>query len=393
MDYLPREVLYLGPNTRVFAAVHPQSGEALALKLAREEAPSEHRLDKLRHEHALLCELEMPGVIRVVDLQPQGAGLALVMERWGAGSLDKVLAQGPLPVETALRLGAALSSVLGQVHRRGIIHRDVKPSNTLADKDLREVRLIDFGLAVRRGTYVSEKSAPEQLAGTLAFMAPEQTGRMGRGVDSRADLYSLGVTLYQMLTGALPFETSDALSLVHAQIARTPPPPHERAPGQGVPEAVSAIVMKLMEKNLEARYQTAEGVIFDLERTAKEWHERGAVAPFELGTHDWANRVRKASRLFGREREVAELEGALGRAASGAAELLLVAGPSGVGKSALVGAVRAKVRECNAIFAPGKLDQLQRGTPYFALSQAFRSIVRRRLADPAPQLAWWKQAW
>ena len=175
------------------------------------------------------------------------------------------------------------------------------------DAELEDVRLIDFGIAVRRGTYVAPTAAPDALAGTPSYIAPEQTGRMNRHVDTRADLYSLGVTLYQMVTGALPFEVSDLAELIHTHIARSPTPPHERAPERRIPAVVSAIVLKLMAKNPDDRYQTAEGAAFDLERAAHQWSETGDVPDFELATHDWEDRVRKPSRLFGREQETALL--------------------------------------------------------------------------------------
>lgn len=393
MDIVIREMLHVGPSSRVVAAVHPETGALLALKLPREDNPSETRLDKFRHEYNLLSDLQRPGIIRALGLTPHGSGLALVMERWGVGSLDAALARGPLPLHKALDLGARLARALGQVHRQGVIHRDVKPSNVLVDAELQDVRLIDFGLAVRRSTHVAQSAAPDALAGTLAYMAPEQTGRMNRSVDARADLYALGATLYQMLTGALLFELDDLTELIHAHIARSPTAPHERAPERRIPEIVSAIVLKLLAKSPDDRYQTGEGAAFDLEQAARRWSASGEVLPFELATRDWEDRLRKPSRLFGRERETAALGEALTRVAGGAVEAVFVAGPSGVGKSALVQALRESVLNHRGIFAPGKFDQLQRGTPHLALSQAFRSIVRRRLADSHAELARWKEVW
>ena len=280
MDILAREVLYVGPNARVIAAVNRRSGALLALKLPREENPNERRLDKLRHEHTLLRQVQGPGIIRVLGLEPHGPGLALVMERWGAGSLDAAVARGPLPLEKALRLGAKLARALGLVHRQSVIHRDVKPHNVLVDAELEDLRLIDFGIALRHSTYVAQNVAPDSLAGTPAYMAPEQTGRMNRTVDTRADLYALGVTLYQMLTGALPFEIDDLAELIHAHIARRPTAPHERAPEQRIPPVVSAILMKLLAKSPDDRYQTAEGAAFDLERAANQWLEAGKARRF-----------------------------------------------------------------------------------------------------------------
>ncbi|XYH98593.1 AAA family ATPase [Sorangium sp. So ce1128] len=316
----------------------------------------------------------------------------LVPEPWGDTSLARVLDQGPLPVGVALRLGAALARSLGEVHRRGLLHRDVKPHNVLVDAERTRTCLIDFGLATFWTPQLAAQTSLEAVSGTLAYMAPEQTGRMNRAPDARADLYALGATLYQVLTGALPFDATDTLELIHAHIARAPVPPHERAPERNIPEAVSAIVLKLMAKSPEDRYQTASGAAWDLERAARAWVETGTVAPFPLAKRDWDERVRAPSRLFGRERESAALAALFEQACGGATVLSLVAGPSGVGKSALVQTLQAEVRARRGIFASGKFDQLQRSTPYAALALALRSVVRRRLADPAEVLECWKQA-
>ncbi|WP_437915826.1 AAA family ATPase [Sorangium sp. So ce302] len=317
----------------------------------------------------------------------------LVLEPWGDTSLARVLDQGPLPVGGALRLGAALARNLGEVHRRGILHRDVKPHNVLVDAERTHTCLINFGLATFRTPQLAAQRSPEAVSGTLAYMAPEQTGRMNRAPDARADLYALGATLYQLLTGALPFDATDTLELIHAHIAQAPVPPHERAPERNIPEAVSAIVLKLLAKSPEDRYQTADGAAWDLERAARAWVETGTVAPFPLAKRDWEDRVRAPSRLFGRERESAALAALFDEACRGSTVLAMVAGPSGVGKSALVHALQGEVRARRGIFAAGKFDQLQRSTPYTALSQALRSVVRRRLADPAEVLERWRQAW
>ncbi|WP_437624289.1 protein kinase domain-containing protein [Sorangium sp. So ce1151] len=395
MDYRLGEVLYTGAETRVVAGVHRSSQAAVVLKIPRHELPDDRVVARLRGEHALLRKIELPGIVRALDLVPHGAGVALVLERWGDGSLERALASGPLPLEAVLRLGAALARLLGQLHRRGIIHRDVQPQNILVNAARTEVQIIDFGLATRRaaaGDAGDVGGAEGAAIGTLAYMAPEQTGRMKRSVDARADLYALGCTLYQMLTGKPPFELTDELSLIHAHIARRPPPPHERAPALRIPEVVSAIAMRLLEKSPEQRYQTGEGAARDLERALEALRETGEIRPFPLGARDWENRIRRPSWLFGREREQQALREALARARGGATELALFSGPSGVGKSALLGALRDEARLAGGLFAAGKFDRLQRGTPHAALAQAFRAIARRRLSDSAEALERWTTA-
>ncbi|MDC0684887.1 AAA family ATPase [Sorangium atrum] len=393
MEYVLGEVLHSGADMRIVRATHAKTGGKVVLKLPHGEPPSPRAREQLKHEHAVLRALDVPGVIRALGLEEHDRKPVLVLEAWGDTSLARVLDQGPLPLGVALRLGAALARSLGEVHRRGLLHRDIKPHNVLVDAERTHTCLIDFGLATFWTPQLAAQTSVEAISGTLAYMAPEQTGRMNRALDARADLYALGATLYQLLTGALPFDATDALELIHAHIARAPVPPHERAPERSIPEAVSAIVLKLMAKSPEHRYQTADGAAWDLERAARAWVETGTVAPFPLAKRDWDDRGRAPSRLFGRERESAALAALFDEACRGATVLALVAGPSGVGKSALVQALQEKVRARRGIFASGKFDQLQRSTPYAALAQALRSVVRRRLSDSAEVLERWRQAW
>ncbi|XYH96665.1 AAA family ATPase [Sorangium sp. So ce1128] len=392
MKYILGEVLHSGAEMCIVRTTDTKTGGKVVLKLPHGEPPSPRAREQLKHEHAVLRALDAPGVIRALGLEELDRKPVLVLEHWDGTSLARVLEQGPLPVGVALRLGAALSRSLGEVHRRGILHRDIKPHNVLVDAERTRTCLIDFGLATFWTPKLAAQTSLEAVSGTLAYMAPEQTGRMNRAPDARADLYALGAALYQMLTGELPFMTADVAELIHAHIARAPVPPHERAPERSIPEAVSAIVLKLMAKSPEDRYQTAGGAAWDLERAARAWVETGTVALFPLAKRDWDDRVRAPSRLFGRERESAALAALFDEACRGATVLSLVAGPSGVGKSALVQALQAEVRARRGIFASGKFDQLQRSTPYAALAQALRSVVRRRLADPAEVLERWRQA-
>ncbi len=227
----------------------------------------------------------------------------------------------------------------------------------------------------------------------MAYIAPEQTGRMNRSIDSRADLYALGVTLYQMLTGDLPFEQKDVLSLIHAHLVKIPEPPHLRQPARRIPQTVSAIVQKLLAKNPEQRYQTADGLAVDLERAAQEWNDSESVSAFALGTCDWEDRIRFPSRLFGRDTEGQKLQAAWAQARGGAVCKIIVSGPSGVGKSALLDSLRQTVKNDQGIYAAGKFDELQRNVPYAGLAQALRLVVKRRLAESTEVLQIWQQAW
>jgi serine/threonine protein kinase len=247
-----------------------------------------------------------------------------------------------------LRLATALSSALGHLHGRGLIHKDIKPANVLADAATGLVRLTGFGIASRLPREHQSPEPPEFIAGTLAYMAPEQTGRVNRSIDSRSDLYSLGVTFYEMLTGSLPFTASDPMEWVHCHIARQPVAPGERV--SSVPAPVSAIAMKLLSKAAEERYQTAAGVESDLRRCLSQWESQGRVDDFTLGAHDIPDRLMIPEKLYGRDGEVDTLLTAFDRiVAGGRPELVLVSGYSGIGKSALLEDARERAITAGAI--------------------------------------------
>lgn len=283
-----------------------------------------------------------------------------------------------------LRLSSGLSNALGRLHERGLVHKDVKPANVLVEPASGRAWLTGFGIASR---LPRELPAPEVIAGSLAYMAPEQTGRMNRSVDSRSDLYSLGVTLYEMLAGALPFAAADTAEWVHCHIARKPGPPA----AEGVPETVAAIVMKLLEKTPEERYQTAGGVEADLRRCLEAWKSNGRIEPFPLATHDVSARLAIPERLYGREREVRTLLDAYDRIAAGSTvELVLVSGWAGIGKSSLVNELHRTVVLPRGQFISGKFDQYQRDIPYSTFVQAFRTLIRHLLGRSAEEVAAWR---
>src|SRR5438477_3342379 len=248
-----------------------------------------------------------------------------------------------------------------------------------------------FGIASRLPRERQVPEPPEFIAGTLPYMAPEQTGRMNRSIDSRSDLYAFGVTLYEMLTGRLPFTASDPMEWVHCHIARQPAPPSERL--KNVPGSVSAIIMKLLAKTPEERYQTASGVESDLRRCLEEWQSHGRIYPFPLGAHDASDRLLIPEKLYGRNREVDALIAAFDRVVmQGRPELVLVSGYSGVGKSSVVNELHKVLVPPRGLFAAGKFDQYKRDIPYSTLAQAFQSLIRPLLGKSDPELAGWREA-
>jgi PAS domain S-box-containing protein len=352
--------------------------------------PSLESVQRLEHEFALRADLDADWAARPVELLRRDVRQVLVLEDHGGEPLDRLLGQ-PLDVTTFLRIAIPLAAALGQVHARGLIHKDVKPANVLVDMATGRVRLTGFGIASRMPREHQAPGPPEVIAGTLAYMAPEQTGRMNRSVDLRSDLYSLGVTFYEMLTGTLPFTASDPREWVHCHIARQPAPPDERT--AGIPRPLAAIVLKLLAKTGEDRYQTAAGLTFDLQRCLTEWTTSGRVEPFPLGSQDASERLVIPETLYGREREIEILLAAFDRVVAHATpELVLVSGYSGVGKSSVVNELHKALVPTRGLFASGKFDQYKRDIPYATLAQAFQRLVRPLLGQSEAQLGRWRDA-
>src|SRR5882757_7112287 len=308
--------------------------DALLAVLPAAEHPTPATLDRLAREYGLKDELEGAWAVRPIELVREGGRIMLVLEDTSSEPLDRLLGP-PMEVGSFLCLAIAVAAALTQVHRRGLVHKDIKPANILVNRTSGEVKLTGFGIASRLPRERQAPTPPESIVGTLAYMAPEQTGRMNRSLDSRSDLYSLGITFYRMLTGSLPFTAADPMEWVHCHIARKPVPPAERL--ETVPTPLSAIIMKLLAKTAEERYQTAGGVERDLRRCLTDWNARGFIGDFPLGQQDTPDRLLIPEKLYGREREIATLVAAFDRIVkSGTPELVLVSGYSGIGKSSVV---------------------------------------------------------
>jgi predicted ATPase/transcriptional regulator with GAF, ATPase, and Fis domain len=354
------------------------------------EHPTLESVNRLAHEYELREYLDPIWAMRPVDLARERGQTMLVVEYTGGAPLDRLVRQ-PMEIGQFLRLATALSSALGHLHGRGLIHKDIKPANVLADAGTGLVRLTGFGIASRLPRERQSPEPPEFIAGTLAYMAPEQTGRVNRSIDSRSDLYSLGVTFYEMLTGGLPFTASDPMEWVHCHIARQPVAPGERV--SSVPAPVSAIAMKLLSKAAEERYQTAAGVESDLRRCLSQWESQGRVDDFTLGAHDIPDRLMIPEKLYGRDGEVDTLLTAFDRiVAGGRPELVLVSGYSGIGKSAVVNELHKPLVPPRGLFASGKFDQYKRDIPYATLAQAFQGLIRPLLSKNDADLGKWRGA-
>src|SRR6516164_5298148 len=363
---------------------------AVLLVAPASDHPLRSTLDHFSHEYELKDELDGTWAVRPLELVREANRTMLVLDDAG-GELLETLLGAPMDMGRFLRLGSTIASALGKLHQRGLVHKDVKPANILINEATGEVRLTGFGIASRFARERQSPHPPETIAGTLAYMAPEQTGRMNRSIDSRSDLYALGVTLYQMLTGALPFTATDPMEWVHCHLARRPIAPAERL--KEIPAAISAIVMKLLEKRAEDRYQTAAGLERDLRSCLIEWEAQGRIDAFTLGEHDTPDRLVIPEKLYGRQREVETLLASFDRVVSGGPpELVLVSGYSGVGKSSVVNELQPVLVPPRGLFASGKFDQLKRDIPYATLAQALQGLIRPLLGKSDADLAPWRDA-
>ncbi|WP_456656121.1 ATP-binding protein [Bradyrhizobium sp. JR3.5] len=353
-----------------------ESGDVLIVFPASEQ-PTPASLDRIVREYSFKDELDSKWAARPLELVRDGGRTILVLEDPGGESLSNLLGN-PIEVGRCLRIAIGTAVCLGKAHEHGFIHKDVKPANILVDETADEVRLTGFGIASRIARERQSPDPPEIIAGTLAYMAPEQTGRMNRSIDSRSDLYSFGITLYEMLTGRLPFAASDPMEWVHCHIARPPPAPREQV--SEIPDVLSSIVMKLLEKTAEQRYQTASGLEADLRQCLREWQSRYCITPFLLGARDASDRLLIPEKLYGRDGEIATLIASFDRVVrEGRPELVLFSGYSGIGKSSVVNELHRSLVPPRGFFASGKFDQYKRDVPYAIFAQAFQTLVRQIL--------------
>ena len=386
-DYQLVETLHVSTRTRVFRCRRRGEDKTVILKTQGNDRPSSEQIVLFKKEFDLLTCLEVDGVIKAHGWEENNGQCAMVLEDIGGQSIDLLAASEHLSIVEILRIGIGLAKTLGRLHGRGFIHGDLNPSNLIYNPKTGQTRIIDFSLACATALGVLSTVSPRLSHESLPYMSPEMTGRTGRRVDYRTDYYSLGASLYLLLCHRQPYQTSDALELVHAHVARSCPAPCEVNPE--VPSALSAVIEKLLSKDPEERYQSSRGLIADLEESLAQMTRKGTIEPFELGRMDFREKFVVPKRLRGRNAQLVELGEVLNRVARGTKEAVLISGEAGVGKTSLAFAMREQIHAKHAWFGHGKFDQLRRETGTSALLIAFGSLIRQVLALKDSELDLW----
>ncbi|MEH2261905.1 trifunctional serine/threonine-protein kinase/ATP-binding protein/sensor histidine kinase [Nostoc sp.] len=386
------DLLYNGSRTLVYRGVRETDSLPVVIKLLKNPYPSLGELLSFRNQYTIAKNLNSPLIVQTYSLEPYQNSYALVMEDFGGISLKDYFTsdqrQYIASLEEFLRIAIALCNALDILYRQRIIHKDIKPSNILINPKTKQVKLIDFSIASLLPRETQTLINPNVLEGTLAYISPEQTGRMNRGIDYRSDFYSLGITFYELLTGQLPFISDDLMELVHCHLAKTPIAVHQKNPT--IPLVLSEIIHKLTAKNAEYRYQSTLGIKHDLEICLNQLQATGNIEYFQIGERDISDRFLIGEKLYGRETEVLSLLQAFEKVSFGRTEMMLVAGFSGIGKTAVINEVHKPIVRQRGYFMKGKYDQFQRNIPFSAFVQAFRDLMGQLLSESDAQLQAWK---
>ncbi|MCC5647286.1 AAA family ATPase [Nostoc sp. CHAB 5824] len=393
-------------NSRVYRGIRERDHLPVIFKILKKDYPTPEEITRYKLEYKITRSLLLEGVIQAYGLQQYQSTFAIILEDFGGESLTKIIDTRKFSLIEFLKLAVQIAESLSEIHSANIIHKDINPSNIVFNPKTQQLKIIDFGISTALSRETLTLKNPTVLEGTLAYISPEQTGRMNRSLDYRTDFYSLGATFYQLLTHRLPFESSDALELIHYHLALEPVPPHVIDPK--IPVIVSEIVLKLLAKTAQERYQSAWGIKNDLEQCLIQLQQKGRIEPFLLAQQDISDKFHIPENLYGREKEVETLLAAIARVAGGKdqensislhpcgelsssqVELMLIAGYSGIGKSVLVQEIYKPITQQRGYFISGKFDQYQRNIPYFAIAQAFGSLIKQLLTEDEAQLCQWR---
>ncbi|MBF0352947.1 MAG: AAA family ATPase [SAR324 cluster bacterium] len=386
--YQIQEQLYEGENSMVFRAVTDVNSQPVILKFLKNEYPSPEEVAQFRHEYEILKKIQFPGIVKVYDLVKHQNSLVLVLDDLGGNSLHKRKSSFGSDIPGFLEMAIQSLNILENIHQHRVIHKDINPANLVFSNETGQVSFIDFGISTELSYEIQSIQHPNVLEGTLAYISPEQTGRMNCAIDHRTDLYSLGITFYEILSGQLPFDAEDAIGWVHCHIAHPPKPLKEANPA--IPQALSDIIMKMISKSVEDRYRSARGVRNDMLQCQEELKLHGHIEPFAPGLKDMSGQFQIPQKLYGREKNVQELRDCFNLMLNEGTKMMLISGQSGVGKTALVQEILKKLTEQDGHYISGKFDQFKRNEPYSALAQAFKELIRQLLSESSNKLNVWK---
>ncbi len=391
--YVLKDVVFESPPHIIYAANREADGENIIIKTLQAKFPSRENLASLKREFRIASKLKVEGVIAVHALESfENENLAIIMERFGIslGEYANSFPNNTIPVNQFLNLAVSLVKILGRVHHSKVIHKDIVPGNILIDPETLSIRITDFSAASELSREFQNNAFLNRIEVSLPYMSPEQTGRINRDVDYRTDFYSLGVVFYQLLTGKLPFQGEDALEWIHYHISKKPKPPDIL--NIKIPKMLSRIVMKLMAKNAEDRYQSSFGIFTDLEKCQAEISKGLFDFNFELAQSDVSPQFQIPQKLYGRKKELEKLQSYFEKVMLGAVEFCLVSGYSGVGKSVLVQELGRSIAEQKGYLLQGKFEQFKQNSAYMALANAFRDLIKQILGEPAARLNLYKEA-
>ncbi|MEG4940393.1 ATP-binding sensor histidine kinase [Microcoleus sp. F4-D5] len=399
--------LYTNSHTVIYRGIQLEEQKPVILKTLTSPYPNPAQIAQLLHEAEILKNLNLPGIVKLYKLEQYNHFPVLILEDFGGISLKKILSNNQLELQQFLQIGIKLAETIGQLHENQIIHKDIKPSNIIVNIETGDVKIADFAIASLLPRESPTLSHPPLLEGTLAYMSPEQTGRMNRAIDYRTDFYSLGVTFYEMLCGELPFKAIDPMELVHCHIAKTPLSPCDsrkqkvesrtiegrinQAETEEIPQVISDLVMKLLAKTAEDRYQSAFGLLYDLESCLAQLQTTGEICHITLGEQDRSSHLQISPKFYGREAEVNMVLSTFDRMRRGNTEVVLISGSAGLGKSWLVYEIYKPIRRENGYFIDSKFEQFKRDIPYAFFLEAFRDLLRQICTENAAQVTVWKQ--
>ncbi len=392
-NYILREKIHETQNSIIYRGHKENEAQQFIIKLLRTRYPTPSEIARFRQEYDLIKGLDLEGVIKTFDIIIHGDGFALILEDFDGISIKSLLdKQKRFDLKSLLRISVKIAEALGSIHEKEIVHKDIKPHNILINPTTEMVKITDFGISTLLTHENDEVYNPDFITGTLAYMSPEQTGRMNRTVDYRTDLYSLGITMYEMLTGNLPFKSQDhdPIELIHSHIAVMPEPPAIFDPG--IPEVISDMIMRLLAKAPEERYQNGFGLMADINECIKQFDEKQNIEIFELGRFDISNRFITPPKLFGRDKEIEELISGFDAVATQktGATVMVVSGAPGIGKSAMVNEIHKSIVARKGYYISGKYEQFRRDKPYSAIIQAFQVLAKQILSESEERISVWR---